>query len=93
MGLTGWVRLIVRKDEEPLDTDAITKAAKILKICTFKVAPESRGVKLGELLLKQVLWYAQVNKYDLAYLTTFEDQVALMQLLGNRCLRPTGFSA
>ncbi|MCA3349274.1 MAG: GNAT family N-acetyltransferase [Roseomonas sp.] len=75
------VGLIVRKDEEPLDTDAITKAAKILKICTFKVAPESRGVKLGELLLKQVLWYAQVNKYDLAYLTTYEDQVALMQLL------------
>lgn len=73
--------LIVRKDEEALDTDAITKAAKILKICTFKVAPESRGVKLGELLLKQVLWYAQTNKYDLAYLTAYEEQAALMQLL------------
>lgn len=73
--------LIVRKDEKASDTDAITKATKILKICTFKVAPGSRGVKLGELLLKQVLWYAQSNRYNLAYLTTYEDQDALMQLL------------
>lgn len=75
------VGLIVRKDEEASNTDAITKATKILKICTFKVAPESRGVKLGELLLKQVLWYAQSNRYDLAYLTTYEEQAALIQLL------------
>lgn len=75
------VGLIVRKDEDASNTDAITKAAKILKICTFKVASERRGVKLGELLLKQVLWYAQSNKYDLAYLTTYAEQVALMQLL------------
>lgn len=75
------VGLIVRKDEAADDTDAITAAEKILKICTFKVAPEKRGVKLGELLLKQVLWYAQINGYDLAYLTTFQDQVSLMDLL------------
>jgi ribosomal protein S18 acetylase RimI-like enzyme len=73
--------LIVRKDESAENTDAVTKASKILKICTFKVAPESRGVKLGELLLKQVLWYGQRNGYHLAYLTTYEDQVALMNLL------------
>jgi len=35
--------LIVRKDEDALDTDVTTKADKILKICTFKVVPESRG--------------------------------------------------
>lgn len=73
--------LIVRKDEVGLDTDAVTKAGKILKICTFKVSPEKRGVKLGELLLKQVLWYAQTNSYELAYLTTYEDQPALRNLL------------
>jgi ribosomal protein S18 acetylase RimI-like enzyme len=73
--------LIVRKDETADDTDAITLAQKILKVCTFKVAPESRGVKFGELLLKQVLWYAQTNGYDLAYLTTYEDQASLMDLL------------
>ena len=73
--------LIVRKDESANDTDAVTKAQKVLKICTFKVAPEKRGVKLGELLLKQVLWYAQTNGYNLAYLTTYEEQQALMNLL------------
>lgn len=73
--------LIVRKDETADDTDAVTPAGKILKVCTFKVSPEKRGVKLGELLLKQVLWYAQTNGYDLAYLTTYEDQAALMNLL------------
>lgn len=50
--LTG---LIVRKDESAEDTDATIKVEKILKICTFKVSPEKRGVKLGELLLKQAL--------------------------------------
>ena len=73
--------LIVRKDECLGETDAISPAKKILKICTFKVAPESRGVKLGELLLKKVLWYAQANGYDLTYLTTYKDQASLMNLL------------
>lgn len=85
--------LIVRKDETATDTDAVTKAEKILKICTFKVAPQSRGVKLGELLLKQVLWYAQSNDYDLAYLTTYEDQVALMDLLEFYGFRNAGQNA
>lgn len=43
--------------------------------------PEKRGVKLGELLLKKVFWFAQTNNYDLAYITTLEDQVALIDLL------------
>lgn len=77
----GVAGLIVRKDETSSSTDAVTKLEKILKICTFKVRPEKRGVKLGELLLKKVFWFAQANKYDLAYLTTYETQVALIDLL------------
>lgn len=77
----GLAGLIVRKDETGTDTDATIKAAKILKICTFKVRPEKRGVKLGELLLKKVFWFAQANKYDLAYVTTYSTQVALIDLL------------
>ena len=73
--------LIVIKDETATDTDAVTPAEKILKICTFKVSPEKRGIKLGELLLKKSLWYAQANDYNLAYLTTYEEQVDLMNLL------------
>ncbi len=73
--------LIVRKDETSDNTDAQTKAKKILKICTFKVGTESRGIKLGELLLKQAFWYAQINDYDLAYVTMYPAQVALINLL------------
>lgn len=73
--------LLVRKDEKPTDTDATLAGDKILKICTFKVRAESRGVKLGELLIKQALWYAQSNNHDVVYLTTFSGQQTLMALL------------
>lgn len=77
----GIAGIIVRKDESSGDTDATLKAPKILKLCTFKVRPEKRGVKLGELLLKKVFWFAQINRYDLVYVTTFETQVTLIYLL------------
>jgi ribosomal protein S18 acetylase RimI-like enzyme len=73
--------IVVRKDEDASNTDAKMPGAHILKICTFKVRPERRGVKLGELLLKQVLWFAQKNAYDVTYLTTFPDQTALIRLI------------
>ena len=77
----GLAGLIVRKDETPEETDATTKAQKILKLCTFKVRPEKRGVKLGELLLKKAFWFAQANSYDLLYITAFPKQSALIDLL------------
>ncbi|MBA5725021.1 GNAT family N-acetyltransferase [Bombella favorum] len=77
----GLAGLIVWKDENKSNTDAVTKLEKILKICTFKVSSKSRGIKLGELLLKQVFWYAQRNRYNLVYLTTYEDQTSLISLL------------
>lgn len=73
--------LVVRKDETHSDTDATLPGNKILKICTFKVRPERRGIKLGELLLKQVLWFAQANHYDVAYVTTYPSQETLIDLL------------
>lgn len=82
--------LIVRKQETGADTDATQKLAKILKICTFKVSPDKRGVKLGELLLKMVLWYAQKNAYNLAYLTAYPEQAALIALLEFYGFRKTG---
>ena len=39
--------IVVRKDEAAGSTDATIYAEKILKICTFKVRPEKRGIKLG----------------------------------------------
>ena len=73
--------VVVRKDEKADDTDAITPADKILKICTFKVREKSRGRSLGEHLMKQILWHAQQNDYDLAYVTTYKDQTVLIGLL------------
>lgn len=77
----GIAGLLVRKDETNKDTDATQKLNKILKICTFKVRPEKRGVKIGELLLKKAFWFAQRNKYDLIYITTYEGQTSLIDLL------------
>ncbi|MES0826584.1 hypothetical protein [Ruegeria sp. SCP11] len=77
----GIAGILIRKEETRADTDATLPGDKILKICTFKVGPENRGIKLGELLLKQVLWFAQSNGYDVAYLTTFPKQGALIELL------------
>lgn len=73
--------LIVRKDETRSDATVTLPGAKILKLCTFKVRPEFRGEKLGELLLKQALWFAQRNGYNLTYVTTFSDQDSLIRLL------------
>lgn len=73
--------LVVRKDEKPTDTEATLLGNKILKVCTFKVRAENRGVKLGELLLKQILWHSQSNGHDVVYLTTFPNQTTLIYLL------------
>lgn len=86
----GLAGLVVRKKETAGDTDAQTPAKNILKVCTFKVRPEKRGMKLGELLLKQVLWFAQANHYDLVYLTTFSDQDVLIDLLEYYGFQKTG---
>ena len=76
----GLAGIVVRKDETAADTDARLEGEKILKICTFKVRPASRGIKLGELLLRKILWFAQFNGYDLVYFTAFRDQAALIDL-------------
>ncbi|MGY3137755.1 ribosomal protein S18 acetylase RimI-like enzyme [Bradyrhizobium sp. USDA 4501] len=73
--------LIVRKQEDHAEAQTKYVGDKILKICTFKVKPEFRGEKLGELLLKQALWFAQKNQFDLVYVTTFENQTSLIRVL------------
>lgn len=73
--------VIVRKDETRADTDAVLPGTKIMKICTFKVRPASRGHSLGEHLLKQALWHCKENDYDLTYLTTYAQQTSLIGLL------------
>lgn len=57
-------------DSEP--SLGLEKNSKILKVCTYKVHDEYRGSKIGEHLLKQVLWYGFANRYDWVYLTAYE---------------------
>ena len=73
--------IVVRKDEARDEADTHFPGSRILKIATFKVHPDFRGERLGELLLKQILWFAQRNNYDLVYLTAFPDQTTLIRVL------------
>jgi GNAT superfamily N-acetyltransferase len=68
--------LCLIKDE----VKALGLEGKLLKLCTFKVSPEHRGRRLGELLLKSVFEYASLNRHDFIYVTAFEKQGELVSL-------------
>lgn len=82
--------IAIRKDETFSDMISTLPSAKesfsrspqkILKICTFKIKEKYRGEKLGEQLLKQILWWAHKNNYDLVYLTIYPKHKSLVDLL------------
>ena len=73
--------LVIHKRETHAEAGTNGIGQKTLKICTFKVRDEFQGEKFGELLLKQVLWFGQQNKYDLAYITAFPKHAFLIDLL------------
>jgi hypothetical protein len=54
---------------------------RVLKLCTFKVAPEAEGAKRGELILKSVFHYAAEHDLDCIYVTVFDQHVGLVSLL------------
>lgn len=54
---------------------------KLLKICSFKVSELYNGFRYGELLLKAILKYAQMNKFDCVYVTVFDKYEGLLALL------------
>ncbi len=85
--------IVIRKDEQIKDAPIISKGSKALKICTFKLADDAQGGRLGELLLKQTLWHAHANKYDAIYLTTFPQQEKLIQLFETFGFANTGKNA
>ncbi len=89
----GLAGIVVRKEEAADETDATTRGQRFLKVCTFKVRHKRRGTKLGELLLKQVLWFAQMNLFDVVYLTTYPEQSALISLIEYYGFVQTGTAA
>jgi hypothetical protein len=85
--------LVVRKEGTHAEAETRHAGPKILKVCTFRVKPQFRGEKLGELLVKQILWFAQKNAFDLVYVTTFESQAVLIEVLQYYGFAMTGLNA
>ncbi len=72
------------EERENIDCNPSLYRDKILKICTFKVAEHSRGLKLGERLLRMAFDYAIINNIEEIYLTHFkQDADYLVPLIQN----------
>lgn len=52
-----------------------------LKICTFKIADDVLGMKLGELLLKTVFDHADANRYATLFIESLPKHAVLLNLL------------
>ena len=71
---------------------------KTPKICTFKVARDSRGHRYGELLLKALFEFMYTNDYEAAFVEVYEKHADLIELfqdsgfgqvaVNDRCDRP-----
>ena len=59
--------------------DGVFEAA--LKICTLKVADTAFGIKLGELFLQKMFEYCIEQKVNYLYITSYEKQTHLINLL------------
>jgi predicted nucleic acid-binding protein len=79
-GRTAWVYrdpeenpgaiAIFKEERDPIVTnDNRALPGRTLKLCTFKVAEQERGRKLGELLLKAAFRYATNNRLEHIYIT------------------------
>lgn len=53
----------------------------VLKVCTFKIADDVVGMKLGELLLRTVFDYAFGNRFGTLFIETFPKHAVLIHLL------------
>jgi L-amino acid N-acyltransferase YncA len=83
--------IVIRKEETRAEAKVVKSAgARFLKLCTFKMREEFRGEKFGEQLLKQCLWFAQANGYDVVYVTAFADKDDLRLLLEAYGFQATG---
>jgi predicted nucleic acid-binding protein len=81
---------VIRTPNGPIQGLAIYKVendrpfgieGKVLKLCTFKVAPNAAGAKRGELLLKATFLHANEISADAIYVTLFDEHQGLARLL------------
>ena len=78
-GAAGIDGIAIIKQDEPFSELNLT--GKTLKLCTFKIAENASGFRLGELLLKTIFGFAKENHYDYIYLTVFDKHGQLLNLL------------
>jgi GNAT superfamily N-acetyltransferase len=79
--LRGLCVFVIQTDERITD-DGDSLSGPALKLCTFKVAEQERGQKIGELLLKAAFQYASRNRIEHIFITADgERQQRLIELL------------
>lgn len=72
---------IYKIEQSPVVTDSgIRLSSNVLKLCTFKVAEDVRGRRIGELFFKAAFKYAFENNLEHVYLTMVRDQGHLKDL-------------
>lgn len=69
------VSIVNREDRTDLGL-----GGKTLKICMFKVSPTHSGFRYGELLLRQVLHYAEQNQFASLFVEVFPHHQSLIAL-------------
>lgn len=78
-GIQAFLYMKKEKGENEYEIEPRLPAGDILKIGTFKV--NSHGTKLGERFIKLIFDKMIDEKYKRAYITIFEKQVTLLELL------------
>jgi len=73
--------LLIYNQENVEDHSLHGVSEKVIKICTLKVGDDALGMKLGELFLNKMFQLCLASKINYAYVTTYEKQKALIQLL------------
>jgi hypothetical protein len=70
--------IAIVKDENPPERGL---AGRVLKLCSFKVSEAHAGRRYGELLLKPIFAFAELNRFDWIYVTVLPKHERLVNLL------------
>lgn len=73
-GVLGAICIYARQDSETITAEGRTLNGSALKLSTFKVGPNARGKKIGELFLKMAFRYATLNRFENIFVHGDSDQ-------------------
>ncbi len=65
---------------KPEDTPPLHLEGRSMKLCSFKVADHSRGLRLGELLLRTTFEYARDRRCDNIFVSVYDRHLELTDL-------------